>query len=301
MEGKGHRFTADLVQVGRSPVTAKERAEWLRLDALARSRKYGPVAESADDLDALAALIAEAELAEAVGPVVPGRWITLKDGRHVYIKDKGAGTGPMGPGTAQSTLGAEPAPTPAKPKPGPVDETGRPSAVRKRLDEFADTHAEDRVETLLVVAPDGSTVFEATGDEHSVQYTPEDAIKFAGCTAIHNHPTNNSFSDADLKTTITWGIVEHVVVSPKYVFTLKGAEPRETDLVDSDTLLSRTLGEFQSATDGLYAKYLPLVRMGEINEREASNEHTHEAMQIVDSRFPRLQYARRIRGRGRGI
>lgn len=111
MEGKGHRFTADLVQVGRSPVTAKERAEWLRLDALARSRKYGPVAESADDLDALAALIAEAELAEAVGPVVPGRWVTLKDGRRVYIKDKAMPDASVA-GTVQSTLGAEPAPTP---------------------------------------------------------------------------------------------------------------------------------------------------------------------------------------------
>ncbi|NLX48397.1 MAG: hypothetical protein GXY82_00690 [Methanospirillum sp.] len=238
--------------------------------------------------------LVEAELAEAFDPTAPGKWVTLKDGRRVYIKDKGAGTGPMGPGTAQSTLGAEPAPAPEQLAPGPVDERGRPAAVRKRLDEFTEWHAEDRVESLLVVAPDGSTVFYGTGDVRGVPFDPEDAAKFPGCTAIHNHPSDNSFSDKDLAMTVTHGIAEHVVVSPKYVFSLD-----TTAYSDHDAHLA--LARHAVAEGSLYAKYRPKVRSGEMGEKEASNEHTHETMQIVASEYPGIHYTRWIRGKGMGI
>lgn len=289
MEGKGHRFTADLVQVGRSPVTAKERAEWLRLDALARSRKYGPVAESADDLDALAALIAEAELAEAVGPVVPGRWITLKDGRHVYIKDKGAGTGPMGPGTAQSTLGAEPAPTPVAPTAPTAEPVGNTIATVAHWEESV--RGAD-VEHVSIYDRNGYRVYQGVGTKTSCDIPPDVCRAAAGGTLTHNHPSGKSFSGQDVKLALKFNMasIRAVGSNGTYVMDLIGFPSERPTLGNIDYIYGNTL---DAEADKMMARvYGP----EKLDPREADILAYHATWEQIAEQWPRgLKYRREDR------
>lgn len=57
----------------------------------------------------------------------------------------------------------------------------------------------DKVETAILLDSKGNTIFmESSGATNYVQFTPEQLSKMKGANLTHNHPSNSTFSGADI-------------------------------------------------------------------------------------------------------
>jgi hypothetical protein len=275
-------------------------------------RQKGRLAESADDLDGLAALIAEADLAEAFDPTVPGKWVTLRDGRRVFIKDKGPMPHASVAGTVQATLGADrPKTKRAPPKtttetpavPGdPADYA--PGATRSRdasdaaapgLREAEARIRGEPVEHMVGYRPDGTKAWEYVGtkNEVRVQGPPGTEGQCRGGIVTHNHPSGKSFSAADIRQSIypQYRQIRAIGADCVYVIEYTGTAGKRETFPDPEEI--STLYEKHEADVG--REVSAALRRKEIKAsdfRKINTDARHEILVRVARDEPRIRYYR---------
>ena len=180
----------------------------------------------------------------------PGEYRTLESGTRVFVAD----------------------PDPNDPYEIQIRE------VRKKVEsEEVTIRNEPKEHAVCFDAETGEVVFKKVGEADVVSFTPDEARKFNHNISVHNHPTDNSFSNGDIIAAIQMNTSEFRVIGKTYRYSLK---PGEAGWPDPYDLSNKMLDEIEKVR----AEYAPRVAAGEISAHEAEMEGYHTVMERVAER-----------------
>jgi len=154
-------------------------------------------------------------------------------------------------------------------------------------------------ETIYMFDRYGNLTFSKKGNEHSVVFSKNDMSQFQKdrpYITTHNHPSDGSFSLADLCTAAYHHIHEIRAVGSKHIYSITGFDRFNGDLYEMQAnykrLISRIHPKYQKMFERLY--FTPNgQRLGfEAMCKKVSFHESHETIREFAKIYPQLRYKR---------
>jgi len=154
-------------------------------------------------------------------------------------------------------------------------------------------------ETIYMFDKCGNLTFSKKGNENCVEFSGKDISQFLKdkpYIATHNHPSDGSFSLADLCTAACYHIHEMRAVGSKHIYSITGFDRFKGDWKDIKTnytrLISRIHPKYQKMFERVY--FTPAgQRLGfEATCKKVSFHESHEMIRELAKIYPQLRYKR---------
>jgi hypothetical protein len=169
------------------------------------------------------------------------------------------------------------------PAPDPEPELPPSEKIANQVEAFEDKHIDRRSETALILDSRGEPLLEKAGTAHSVGFTASEVRIMKDAHLVHNHPSGQSLSPADLHLSINADAASIVAVGRDKVtgkFWNYSFNRPPGGWPDYGTVM-RVRAE---ASAEIEAKLMQAVREGRLTPGEASARHHDEVWKLVQHR-----------------
>jgi hypothetical protein len=233
-----------------------------------------------ESLSAVATALQEvARTALVEADVQEDHWVTLKDGRRVYIKDKGAPESPAEPAPEQPTPG------PAEPD-TPVGQPETKTAGEAAARDFESSVKDSDVENAAVFTADGHKILEKAGTSDTIYFEKGEIQAMRDAYVTHNHPPGGSFSTSDVEMAIKGDVAEIRAVDQKYRYILTRGKEGWPD--NHQVITAEFRDELGYVKEDLYDR----AERGEIPYEDALPAAWDETWKRVARYHPGMNYRR---------
>ncbi|NJB67507.1 hypothetical protein GGQ74_001147 [Desulfobaculum xiamenense] len=170
----------------------------------------------------------------------------------------------------------------------PTSPTNGAARVRETLAREEAKIATRKTEKMVVVDEGGRVIFERVGGRNSVRFLVTEAKAFRGAYLTHNHPGGSSFSPADMKTAIRYGVRELRAVTAEHLHRVRFAvESGREAWAEREIMLLKDRFEPK-----VVKEILARLESGTLNRREANIMMWHRIWSHIAKELPWMSYTR---------